>query len=90
MNFHYAKQQWLTSISLCLLFFFCLVSVNFKKNEKIYNAANSEVLKALHDAETDEPEQGRDELMSHYYALACMLNSLNGGLNIFAADQLTD
>ncbi|XP_037910747.1 PDZ and LIM domain protein Zasp isoform X5 [Hermetia illucens] len=34
-----------------------VLGVNFKKNEKIYNAANSEVLKMLHEQENDpEPE----------------------------------
>jgi hypothetical protein len=37
--------------------------VNFKKNEKIYNAANSEVLKMVQeiDSEPKEPEPGRKE-----------------------------
>jgi hypothetical protein len=37
--------------------------VNFKKNEKIYNAANSEVLKMVQeiDSEPKEPEPGKKE-----------------------------
>jgi hypothetical protein len=37
--------------------------VNFKKNEKIYNAANSEVLKMVQeiDSEPKEPEPGKEE-----------------------------
>lgn len=41
----------------------CICRVNFKKNEKIYNAANSEVLKMVQeiDSEPKEPEPGRKE-----------------------------
>lgn len=34
-------------------------SVNFKKNEKVYNSANSEVLKALQEAESHPLEPGK-------------------------------
>lgn len=54
-----------------------ICSVNFKKNEKVYNSANSEVLKALQEAENDPSDPGNDELFSHYYTLACMLGVLN-------------
>lgn len=33
--------------------------VNFKKNEKAYNSAGSEVLKALKESENDPPEPGK-------------------------------
>lgn len=36
---------------------YCICRVNFKKNEKIYNAANSEVFKMLQEAD-NEPEKG--------------------------------
>lgn len=41
----------------------CICRVNFKKNEKTYNAANSEVLKMVQeiDSEPKEPEPGRKE-----------------------------
>lgn len=41
----------------------CIYRVNFKKNEKIYNAANSEVLKMVQeiDSEPKEPEPGKNE-----------------------------
>lgn len=39
--------------------FYNISSVNFKKNEKVYNSAGSEVLKALQEAEKDPiPEPG--------------------------------
>lgn len=64
-------------------------SVNFKKNEKIYNAANSEVLKALNEQDND-PEPGKnDDKYSHYFMLACMLKKLNGDESIFS-DKLVD
>lgn len=80
-----------TSFVLFLIFF--PSSVNFKKNEKVYNPENSEVLKALQENDS-EPEPGndggvdsnvtedndvRDERYSHYYAMACMLKLLNSG-----------
>lgn len=40
------------------------------------------------DHESAEP--GKDELLSHYYTLACMLKALNGNENIFTADKLID
>lgn len=54
-------------------------SVNFKKNEKVYNSANSEVLKALQEAENEPAEPGKDAMYSNYFSLACMLAVLNGG-----------
>lgn len=39
--------------------FYELRSVNFKKNEKVYNSAGSEVLKALKESETDPHEPGK-------------------------------
>jgi len=47
--------------------------VNFKKNEKIYNAANSEVLKMVQeiDSEPKEPEPGRKEQI-HVILLYCV------------------
>lgn len=35
-------------------------------------------------------EPGKDELLFHYYTLACMLKALNGNENIFTADKLID
>lgn len=64
-------------------------SVNFKKNEKVYNSAGSEVLKALQESENDPADPGKDELFSHYYTLACMLQVLNGDGGIFN-DKLVD
>lgn len=46
------------------------------------------MLKALQEADK-EPEPGNDELLSHYYALAFMLQTLNGG-NIFTQERLID
>lgn len=69
--------------------FYSYYSVNFKKNEKVYNSAGSEVLKALQESENDPTEPGKDELLSHYYTLACMLKVLNGDQNIFC-DKLVD
>lgn len=66
-----------------------IFSVNFKKNEKIYNSANSEVFKMLQEQDT-EPEPGNDDKFSHYYNLACMLQLLNGGSNIFKSDTMSD
>lgn len=40
--------------------------MNFKKNEKVYNSANSEVLKALQEAESDPVEPGKDEIYYFY------------------------
>lgn len=95
----------------------CNFSVNFKKNERVYQPEKSEVLKALQENDADpEPgnenehykgndnnvaqfvnedsiEMDRDERLSHYYALACMLNLLNSGDshgNIFSNDKLID
>lgn len=47
-----------------------LFSVNFKKNEKNYNAAQSEVFKMLQEAEKEpkSPEPGNN-LLSFQYAL---------------------
>lgn len=42
----------------------------------------------LHEQEND-PEPGKDEMFSHYYALAYMLRLLNGEMNIFA-DKLIE
>lgn len=39
---------------------FLLLSVNFKKNEKVYNPEKSEVLKALQENDS-EPEPGNDD-----------------------------
>lgn len=81
-----------------LIYLHCLplilsFSVNFKKNEKVYNPENSEVLKALQENDS-EPEPGNDdgsivandeivsddgERYSHYFALACMLKLLSSG-----------
>lgn len=87
-----------------------MFSVNFKKNEKVYNSAQSEVFKMLQE-QGHEPEPGNllntsnppstsatitntshthahvnDELLSHYYTLACMLKMLNGDGNLFMQD----
>lgn len=67
--------------------FYC--RVNFKKNEKVYNSAGSEVLKALQESENDPADPGKDELFSHYYTLACLLQVLNGDGGIFN-DKLVD
>lgn len=40
--------------------------VNFKKNEKAYNSAGSEVLKALKESENDPPEPGKIYLFYIY------------------------
>lgn len=37
--------------------------MNFKKNERIYNSANSEVYKMLQEAENDPNEPGERELI---------------------------
>lgn len=70
-----------------------MFSVNFKKNERVYNSDKSEVFKMLQE-QGKEPEPGNvvvnDELLSHYYTLACMLKVLNGDGNIFAQDQIVD
>lgn len=75
------------------MFYYFMFSVNFKKNEKVYNSAQSEVFKMLQE-QGQEPETGNvvvnDELLSHYYTLACMLKVLNGDGNIFAQDQIID
>lgn len=42
-----------------VLFLILSFSVNFKKNEKVYNPENSEVLKALQENDS-EPEPGND------------------------------
>lgn len=52
--FSFAKpwtMNWFDFIDLC--------RVNFKKNEKVYNSAGSEVLKALKESETDPHEPGK-------------------------------
>lgn len=96
------SRLWLTwehptSIKLLstsfVLFLILSSSVNFKKNEKVYNPEKSEVLKALQENDS-EPEPGNeatdsdvrkareddgDDRYSHYYALAFMLKLLNGG-----------
>lgn len=41
-----------------------VLGVNFKKNEKIYNAANSEVLKMLHEQENDPDPDEQDPYQS--------------------------
>lgn len=86
-----------------------MFSVNFKKNEKVYNSAQSEVFKMLQEQD-HEPEPGNllntppnatsstshaqshvnEELLSHYYTLACMLKMLNGDGNLFMQDQIVD
>ncbi|KAL1375268.1 hypothetical protein pipiens_017589 [Culex pipiens pipiens] len=69
-----------------------VLGVNFKKNEKKYSPANSEVYKMLHE-QGDNPEPGNDEArFAHYLELAYMLKLLNdGGVgNIFACDRLID
>lgn len=70
-----------------------LCSVNFKKNEKQFNAEQSAVLRALQES-GNEPEPGNDELLSHYYALAFMLKVLNDDGerdgNIFTQDKLIE
>lgn len=66
-----------------------VLGVNFKKNEKVYNSANSEVYKMLQEAEHEPEDQGNDENFAHYYQLACMLRYLNGPENIFA-DKMID
>ncbi|KAL9699451.1 hypothetical protein quinque_002892 [Culex quinquefasciatus] len=69
-----------------------VLGVNFKKNEKKYSPANSEVYKLLHE-QGDNPEPGNDEArFAHYLELAYMLKLLNdGGVgNIFACDRLID
>lgn len=94
-----------TTLFVLFLIFFPS-SVNFKKNEKVYNPENSEVLKALQENDS-EPEPGndggvdnvtedndvRDERYSHYYAMACMLKLLNSGDgngSLFSNDKLID
>ncbi|KXJ78873.1 hypothetical protein RP20_CCG003186 [Aedes albopictus] len=67
-----------------------VLGVNFKKNERVYSPANSEVYKLLHE-QGDEPEPGNEDMFHHYYALACMLKLLNDGDgNIFTSDRLID
>jgi len=58
-------------------YFKCICRVNFKKNEKIYNAANSEVLKMVQeiDSEPKEPEPGRKEQITcHLCHNVCLCN----------------
>lgn len=54
----YAHEVLLSTLFVlsCSLHF----SVNFKKNEKVYNPENSEVLKALQENDS-EPEPGNDD-----------------------------
>ena len=47
------------SLNRCSFFITLLDSVNFKKNEKVYNPENSEVLKALQENDS-EPEPGNE------------------------------
>lgn len=99
----YEHYGFFTSL---VLFLILSPSVNFKKNEKVYNPEKSEVLKALQENDS-EPEPGNDALAndvreatdddddrySHYYALACMLKLLNSGDgngSLFSNDKLID
>lgn len=74
-----------------------MFSVNFKKNEKVYNSAQSEVFKMLQE-QGHEPEPGNlltsshvnEDLLSHYYTLACMLKMLNGDGHLLGNDLLVD
>ena len=59
--------MWLTweNFSFCISSIYTInphtiFSVNFKKNEKVYNPENSEVLKALQENDS-EPEPGNDD-----------------------------
>ncbi len=47
------------------------------------------MLKALQESENDPADPGKDELFSHYYTLACMLQVLNGDGGIFN-DKMVD
>lgn len=44
----------------------------------------------LQEGDHEPAEPGKDELLSHYYTLACMLKAINGNENIFTADKLID
>lgn len=62
-------------------------SVNFKKNEKEYQADRSEVLKFLREEETGQSTPGK---AAAYYELARMLLLLNAGENPLRSDTIAD
>lgn len=69
-------------------------SVNFKKNEKIYNSANSEVYKMLQEAENDPSEPGNEADKGKYHytnysMLLSMMVHLNGN-RVFSDSYLED
>lgn len=57
INTSYEHKSFSTSF---VSFLILSSSVNFKKNEKVYNPENSEVLKALQENDS-EPEPGNDD-----------------------------
>lgn len=63
-------------------------SVNFKKNEKEYQADRSEVLKFLREEETGQSTPGNQPQPN--YELARLLLLLNDGCNPFLSDILAD
>lgn len=63
--------------------FFSNFSVNFKKNEKEYQADKSEVLKFLREEESGTSTPGN---ITDYYMLAQMLYYINDGTNPFIND----
>jgi len=76
------------SISISFSFSISLIacSVNFKKNEKEYQADRSEVLKFLREEETGQSTPGNEP----NYELARLLLILNEGVNPFVSDNLAD
>lgn len=85
----------LPSSSFSLLLFLHLLtlllssrSVNFKKNEKEYQADRSEVLKFLREEETGQSTPGNQPQPN--YELARLLLLLNDGCNPFLSDILAD
>ena len=71
---------------LCFLFH----SVNFKKNEKEYQADKSEVLKFLREEETGGQCSTPGNNKLDYYILAQLMCLVNGGRNPLAADGYED
>lgn len=59
-------------------------SVNFKKNEKEYQAEKSEVLKFLREEESGPSTPGN---ITDYYNLALILYVINNGQNLFKLDD---
>lgn len=81
------SQPLLLTLSLSLSLSHC--SVNFKKNEKEYQADRSEVLKFLREEETGQSTPGNQPTAN--YELARLLLILNDGVNPFLSDtSLTD